>query len=108
MAFVAGMNKERTDFVPAQGQRSMANDALYRTVSVQAGSGPGRASNSSAEEGGGWQTTGRETPDVETSSEGYAARFRGGAGAYLLAVQRRGIETILGDSRIQGAKVLDV
>jgi SAM-dependent methyltransferase len=36
-----------------------------------------------------------ETPDIETSSAGYAQRFAGIAGAYMLAVQALAIERVL-------------
>ncbi len=36
-----------------------------------------------------------ETPDIETSSAGYARRFSGRAGRYLLDVQSRSIEKVL-------------
>ncbi|MEL7375127.1 MAG: methyltransferase domain-containing protein [Pseudomonadota bacterium] len=47
----------------------------------------------------------RETPDIETASDGYAARFQGSAGEYLLQVQRDCIDRVLGDMR--GVRVLD-
>jgi len=37
----------------------------------------------------------RETPDIETSSAGYARRFAGAAGRYLLDVQARAVERAL-------------
>ena len=37
----------------------------------------------------------RETPDIETSSEGYAGRFRGPVGDYFLAVQERMVLELL-------------
>lgn len=49
------------------------------------------------------QTTGaggtRPGPDVETASEGYARRFSGAAGAYLLEVQSQGLEHLMSDLR---------
>ena len=50
----------------------------------------------------------RETPDVETSSERYASRFAGSAGAYLLGVQEAGIISLLHASPINGNSALDV
>lgn len=52
----------------------------------------------------------RETPDVETSSAGYAARFQGEVGRYLLGVQERGVlELMLGEGLpTTGRSVLDV
>jgi ubiquinone/menaquinone biosynthesis C-methylase UbiE len=51
----------------------------------------------------------RETPDVETSSDGYASRFRGAAGAYFLSVQQRGLEALLArDAPLRETTVLDV
>jgi len=43
--------------------------------------------------------------DVETSSEGYAARFSGPAGAWMLKVQEEGIHTLMGDDP---GRILDV
>jgi 2-polyprenyl-3-methyl-5-hydroxy-6-metoxy-1,4-benzoquinol methylase len=48
----------------------------------------------------------RETPDIETSSEGYAQRFSGPVGAYLLGVQDNSIRSLLNLSA--GSTVLDV
>jgi SAM-dependent methyltransferase len=48
----------------------------------------------------------RETADVETSSDGYASRFSGPVGAWMLAVQERAVRGLLGAS--DGASVLDV
>jgi ubiquinone/menaquinone biosynthesis C-methylase UbiE len=48
----------------------------------------------------------RETPDVETSSERYASRFRGAAGAYMLRVQEEAVRSLLPPS--QGGALLDV
>jgi ubiquinone/menaquinone biosynthesis C-methylase UbiE len=48
----------------------------------------------------------RETPDIETASEGYARRFSGRAGAYLLAQQEAAVCAALGEWR--GGTVLDV
>lgn len=39
----------------------------------------------------------RETPDIETSSESYARRFSGRAGAYFLEIQDRALRSVLGD-----------
>lgn len=51
----------------------------------------------------------RETPDIETSSEGYASRFVGAVGHYLLLVQEQGILSLLKDDRaLSGRTVLDV
>jgi len=47
-----------------------------------------------------------ETADIETSSDAYAARFGGAAGAWMLAVQERLTLDLLRDLR--GAAVLDV
>jgi SAM-dependent methyltransferase len=41
----------------------------------------------------------RETADVETSSDGYAARFAGPAGAWLLEVQTRAVRSLLGHDK---------
>lgn len=52
---------------------------------------------------------GRETPDIETSSDGYASRFSGPVGDYLLTVQERGMLTLLQDERpLSGRCILDV
>lgn len=52
---------------------------------------------------------GRETPDIETSSDGYASRFSGPVGNYLLTVQERGVLTLLQDERpLSGRGILDV
>jgi SAM-dependent methyltransferase len=48
----------------------------------------------------------RETADVETSSEGYASRFSGPVGAWMLAAQERAVRGLLGAPG--GASVLDV
>jgi SAM-dependent methyltransferase len=48
----------------------------------------------------------RETADVETSSDGYAARFSGPVGAWMLAAQERAVLGLLGAPA--GATVLDV
>ncbi len=51
----------------------------------------------------------RETPDVETSSEGYARRFAGEVGAWFLATQARvALEMLEPWSRKPGTTVLDV
>lgn len=49
----------------------------------------------------------REQPDVETSSAGYAARFAGEAGRYMLGVQKDAVLDMLADLP-PGATVLDV
>jgi SAM-dependent methyltransferase len=52
---------------------------------------------------------GRETPDIETSSEGYARRFQGPVGDYFLAVQARVVLDLLEPLRHgRGLRVLDV
>ncbi len=38
----------------------------------------------------------RETADIETASDGYAARFSGPAGAWMLEVQAAAVRTLLG------------
>jgi SAM-dependent methyltransferase len=43
----------------------------------------------------------RETADVETSSDRYAARFAGPSGAWLLAVQADAVRSLLGPDRLQ-------
>ena len=48
----------------------------------------------------------RETPDVETSSEGYACRFSGEVGKFFLEVQNAAVLDLL--APWPGAKVLDV
>jgi ubiquinone/menaquinone biosynthesis C-methylase UbiE len=48
----------------------------------------------------------RETPDIETSSDAYARRFAGAAGAYLLARQDAAMREALRDWT--GGSVLDV
>jgi len=48
-----------------------------------------------------------EQPDVETSSDGYAARFAGPAGRYMLGVQEAAVRSMLADLP-PGASVLDV
>lgn len=51
----------------------------------------------------------RETPDIEASSESYAARFRGPAGRYMLGIQERGLFELMADGRpLAGRTVLDV
>jgi glycosyltransferase involved in cell wall biosynthesis len=47
------------------------------------------------------------TPDIETSSEAYARRFAGPAGAYFLGVQAEAARQLLSGT-IGGARVLDV
>lgn len=47
-----------------------------------------------------------ETADIETSSDGYAARFAGGVGAWFLQVQERATLNML--APYPGATVLDV
>lgn len=49
---------------------------------------------------------GRETPDIETSSDDYAARFGGPVGAWLLAVQEAATVELL--AGLGGRRVLDV
>ena len=50
-----------------------------------------------------------ETPDIETSSENYASRFRGPAGAYMLDVQEKSVLDLLKDGRpLENRAVLDV
>ncbi len=49
----------------------------------------------------------RETPDIETASDAYAARFSGAAGRYLLSAQEASIRALLADWR-GGGTVLDV
>ncbi len=48
----------------------------------------------------------QETPDVETSSEGYARRFSGEVGRYFLEIQSAAVLDLL--APWPGAKVLDV
>jgi SAM-dependent methyltransferase len=48
----------------------------------------------------------RETADVETASDGYAARFAGPTGAWLLDVQAAAVRTLLGPDRRR--TILDV
>jgi len=51
----------------------------------------------------------RETPDIETSSDGYASRFAGPVGHYLLSVQEQGVLSLLQNDRpLSGRLVLDV
>lgn len=45
-------------------------------------------------------------PDIETSSDAYAARFQGKAGAYFLAVQAEGLRSLL--PCIENAQALEV
>ncbi|GFM28588.1 class I SAM-dependent methyltransferase [Novosphingobium sp. PY1] len=50
-----------------------------------------------------------EPPDIETSSDGYASRFRGKVGEYLLGVQEQGVFSLLEHPPISpGSTVLDV
>lgn len=49
----------------------------------------------------------RETPDVETSSAAYAARFEGEVGAWFLEVQERIVRELLADLPT-GSRVLEV
>jgi 2-polyprenyl-3-methyl-5-hydroxy-6-metoxy-1,4-benzoquinol methylase len=52
---------------------------------------------------------GRETPDIETSSDNYASRFAGPAGEYMLSVQEQGMLQLMRDDRpIAGRLVLDM
>jgi len=52
---------------------------------------------------------GRETPDIETSSDNYASRFAGAAGAYMLSVQEQGLLQLIEDERpLAGRLVLDM
>ncbi|HYG65694.1 MAG TPA: class I SAM-dependent methyltransferase [Thermoanaerobaculia bacterium] len=54
-------------------------------------------------------TTLRETPDIETSSEGYASRFQGPVGDYFLAVQAQMVLDLLQPLQTQRPlRVLDV
>ncbi|HEY5999534.1 MAG TPA: class I SAM-dependent methyltransferase [bacterium] len=48
----------------------------------------------------------RETPDIETASDGYAGRFSGPVGAWLLSVQERAVRELLGPAA--GRTLLDV
>jgi ubiquinone/menaquinone biosynthesis C-methylase UbiE len=48
----------------------------------------------------------RETADIETSSEGYAARFSGPVGTWMLGVQERIVRRLLAE--LPGGTVLDV
>jgi 2-polyprenyl-3-methyl-5-hydroxy-6-metoxy-1,4-benzoquinol methylase len=51
----------------------------------------------------------RETPDIETSSDGYASRFAGAAGQFMLSVQEAGVLALLGSNpSMLGRTVLDV
>lgn len=51
----------------------------------------------------------RETPDIETSSDGYASRFSGSVGKYLLSVQEHGVLSLMKDNTgLLGRTVLDV
>lgn len=51
----------------------------------------------------------RETPDIETSSDGYAARFSGAAGRYMLQVQNAGVLALMQDNQpLAGRMVLDI
>lgn len=49
-----------------------------------------------------------ETADIETSNDDYATRFRGAVGAWMLAVQERGVVKLLRAKVGSGATVLDV
>jgi SAM-dependent methyltransferase len=55
---------------------------------------------------GSCSSDGLETADIETSSEGYATRFAGPVGAWLLAVQEAATMDLL--AAIPGRRVLDV
>lgn len=48
------------------------------------------------------------TPDIETSSDGYATRFAGPVGRFLLARQQAAIEYLLGHRGTGAASALDV
>lgn len=48
------------------------------------------------------------TPDIETSSDGYATRFAGPVGRFLLARQQSAIEHVLGRAPTGPASALDV
>lgn len=49
-----------------------------------------------------------ETADIETSNDDYATRFRGAVGAWMLAVQERGVFKLLRGRVSAGARILDV
>jgi 2-polyprenyl-3-methyl-5-hydroxy-6-metoxy-1,4-benzoquinol methylase len=52
---------------------------------------------------------GRETPDIETSSDNYASRFAGAAGEYMLSIQEAGLLQLMQDGRpLAGRLVLDM
>lgn len=59
------------------------------------------------EDGRGPTGSGRETPDVETASDGYANRFSGAVGAWFLE-QQAAITLELLDGLPRGASILDV
>ena len=48
----------------------------------------------------------QETPDIDSSSAAYAARFSGAIGAWFLAVQSKALDSLV--SAVVGASVLDV
>jgi 2-polyprenyl-3-methyl-5-hydroxy-6-metoxy-1,4-benzoquinol methylase len=51
----------------------------------------------------------RETPDIETSSDGYASRFAGEVGRYMLSVQEEGLLSLMEDGNsLFGRTVLDI
>lgn len=52
---------------------------------------------------------GRETPDIETSSDNYASRFAGPAGEYMLSIQEQALRELMHDDRPLGGRlVLDM
>lgn len=57
----------------------------------------------------GLTTSASEAPDIATSSDDYASRFRGATGRYLLDVQEQGLFALLGNGlAAPGSTVLDV
>lgn len=55
------------------------------------------------------ETSASEPPDIATSSDDYASRFRGSVGRYLLDVQEQGLFALLGNKPAgPGSTVLDV
>ncbi len=49
-----------------------------------------------------------DTPDIHTASDGYAGRFAGAVGRWLLSEQERGVRYLLGDHWANALDVLEV
>lgn len=87
----------------APAARRRGAPAACRQGRVAAAGGVKRVADNAVLEPGG---TDRETADVETSSDGYAARFAGPVGTWLLEVQEAATLDLL--AGLPGRRVLDV